>query len=66
MPVPTGNAVPTERDAEDAARLNALRSAARAGIAALEQGEFKEFADVDELRIYLADLSEKIISQTSG
>jgi hypothetical protein len=32
----------------------------------LEQGEFKEFADVDELRIYLADLSEKIISQTSG
>jgi len=32
----------------------------------LEQGEFKEFADADELQEYLDDLSEKIISEASG
>ena len=52
-----------QREAEDASKLKALRSAARVGIAALERGEFKEFADIDELHTYLNDLSEKIISK---
>ena len=32
--------------------------------AALDRGEFKEFAASDELQVYLNDLSEKVISRT--
>ena len=63
--MPTGNAKPMECEADDAAKLNALRSAARIGVAALERGEFKEFEDAHELRTYLDDLSDKIISDAS-
>jgi antitoxin ParD1/3/4 len=52
-----------QREAEDATKLKALRSAARLGVGALERGEFKEFEDMDELRTYLSDLSEKVISK---
>lgn len=54
------------REAEDASKLKALRSAARVGVGALDRGEFKEFGDIDELRTYLNDLSEKIISRAVG
>ena len=54
-----------QRAAEDASKLKALRAAARVGIAALERGEFKEFETAEDLRAYLNDLSEKIISRTS-
>jgi antitoxin ParD1/3/4 len=53
-----------QREGEDAAKLEALREAARVGIAALDRGEFKEFNDIEELETYLNDLSEKVISRT--
>lgn len=55
-----------QREAEDAIKLKALRSAARLGVGALERGEFKEFEDMGELRAYLNDLSEKVISKAEG
>src|SRR5204863_8475250 len=33
-----------QREAEDAAKLDALRDAARIGVTALDRGEFREFA----------------------
>ncbi len=54
-----------QREAEDASKLKALRTAARVGVAALDRGEFKEFEDLEELHAYLNDLSEKIISRAS-
>ena len=54
-----------QREAEDAGKLKALRASARAGVGALDRGDFKEFADIEELRTYLNDLSENIISRTA-
>lgn len=42
-----------QREAEDAAKLEALRRAADIGIADLQSGSFKEFADPDAFRRYL-------------
>jgi antitoxin ParD1/3/4 len=53
-----------QREAEDAAKLEVLREAARFGMAALDRGEFKEFNDIEELETYLNDLSERIVSRT--
>jgi antitoxin ParD1/3/4 len=55
-----------QREAEDAGKLKALRAAARAGVGALDRGEFKEFGNIEELQAYLNDLSEKVISRTAG
>jgi toxin ParE1/3/4 len=52
-----------QREAEDAAKLKALREAACAGVAALDRGEFKEFENIEDLEAYLTDLSEKVISR---
>ena len=52
-----------QREAEDAAKLKVLREAARAGVAALDRGEFKEFENIEDLEAYLTDLSEKVISR---
>ena len=41
------------RDAEESARLGALRSAVDVGIADIERGDFKEFATGKELAEYL-------------
>lgn len=46
-----------QREAEDAGKLKALRAAARAGVGALDRGEFREFGDIEELQAYLNDLS---------
>ena len=54
-----------QREAEDATKLEALREAARVGIAALDRGEFKEFENIEDLQTYLNDLSEKVISRTA-
>jgi antitoxin ParD1/3/4 len=54
-----------QREAEDAAKLEALREAARIGLEALDRGEFKEFDSIDDLRSYLDDLSQKVISSTN-
>ncbi len=52
-----------QREAEDAAKLEVLREAARVGVVALERGEFKEFENIEDLQAYLNDLSEKVISR---
>ena len=53
-----------QREAEDAARLEALRDAARSGAASLDRGDFKEFADSDALVAYLDDLADRIVSSS--
>jgi antitoxin ParD1/3/4 len=55
-----------QREAEDASKLRALRKAARVGVDALNRGEFKEFERIEDLREYLANLSQKIVSRTAG
>jgi antitoxin ParD1/3/4 len=54
-----------QREAEDAGKLKALRAVARAGVAALNRGDFKELENIEELQAYLNDLSEKVISGTA-
>jgi antitoxin ParD1/3/4 len=54
-----------QREAEDAAKLEALREAAGVGTAALDRGEFKEFENIEDLQTYLNGLSEKVISGTA-
>jgi antitoxin ParD1/3/4 len=54
-----------QRDAEDVAKLEVLREAARTGVAALDRGEFKEFENIEDLQSYLNGLSEKVISGTA-
>jgi antitoxin ParD1/3/4 len=54
-----------QRAAEDAAKLEALREAARIGVAALDRGEFREFENIEDLQAYLNDLSERVISRTA-
>ena len=54
-----------QREAEDAAKLEVLREAARVGVASLDRGEFKEFENIEDLQAYLNDLSEKVISTTA-
>jgi len=54
-----------QREAEDAGKLKALRAAARAGVGALDRGDYKEFATVEELETYLNELSEKVISRAT-
>jgi antitoxin ParD1/3/4 len=54
-----------QREAEDASKLRALRKAARVGVDALNRGEFKEFERIEDLREYLANLSQKIVSRTA-
>lgn len=58
--MPTKNAVLT-----DASKLKALREAARAGLAALDRGEFREFEETEDLQSYLNDLSEEVISKSA-
>jgi antitoxin ParD1/3/4 len=53
------------REAVDAAKLKALRRAARLGWHALDRGEFKEFDSIDDLLAFLGGISEKVISNPS-
>jgi len=55
-----------QREAEDTSRLKALRAAARLGVGALDQGDFKEFRNTEDLQAYLNDLAEKVISKAAG
>jgi antitoxin ParD1/3/4 len=54
-----------QREAEDAARLEALRDAARLGTAALDHGDFTEFAGADELVGYLNELADRVVRSSS-
>jgi antitoxin ParD1/3/4 len=55
-----------QREAEESAKLKALRKAARAGFDAVDRGEFREFESADDLQAYLNDLSDKVISGAGG
>ena len=54
-----------QREAEDASKLKSLREVARVGVAALDSGQFKEFANIEDLQAYLNELSEKVISRAA-
>lgn len=49
------------REAEETARLAALREAARIGIADVEAGRFRDFATPDALDRHLATLADEAI-----
>ena len=53
------------REREDAARLDALRSAADVGLGDLDSGAFKDFSDADAFQSYLYAASEKAVSHRS-
>ena len=55
-----------QRESEDAARLEALRQAARIGVEALERGDYKSFDAFEELERHLVDLGETAIAEDSG
>ena len=57
--------MPTQREAE-AAKLDALREAARIGFEPMDRGEFKEFDSMKDLEAYLNQLAEKVISGAAG
>src|SRR5215467_9863655 len=54
-----------QREAEDTGKLKALREAARVGLGALERGEFKEFRSIEDLKKYMNDVSDKVISKAT-
>jgi antitoxin ParD1/3/4 len=51
------------REAEYEAKLEALRAAAGAGVAAVERGDFKEFSDTTSLMGYLNGLADEVLSR---
>ena len=52
-----------KREAEDASRLEALRSAVKIGIDDIESGRFKTFGSTEALRIHVKSLTAKVISE---
>lgn len=53
-----------QREAEDAAKLTALREAARIGTADFEAGRFTTFSDSSEMRKHLRSRAAKFIAKT--
>lgn len=51
-----------QREAEDACRLEALRSAVQVGVADIESGRFKSFEEKEQLRAHLKSITEKAIA----
>jgi antitoxin ParD1/3/4 len=60
----TGLSLIEQREAEDAAKLDNLREAARIGFTAFERGDYKAFDNAGDLARHLQDLSEEIIGKT--
>jgi antitoxin ParD1/3/4 len=54
-----------EREAENAAKLDALRAAVQVGIDDIEAGRFKRFKTEAELRVHLARLSRRALSKAA-
>lgn len=52
-----------QREAEDAARLEALRAAAKAGIADIEAGRYKAFDTRESLRAHLKAVTAQTLAQ---
>lgn len=53
------------REVDEAAKLDALRAAALAGLASFDRGEFKQFTDASALVDHLNALGDRIISGRS-
>ena len=53
-----------QREAQDAARLAALRGAATVGIEELERGDYIEFSDPEALRAHLNAVAERVLTRT--
>jgi antitoxin ParD1/3/4 len=53
-----------QREAEDAAKLAALREAARIGMADFDAGRFTTFSDSNEMRKHLHSRAAKVIAKT--
>lgn len=51
-----------QREAEDASRLEALRSAVRVGVADFDQGRFTSFESTEALGVHLASVASKAIA----
>lgn len=51
-----------QREAEDAHRLEALRTAVQVGIADIESGRFKSFETKETLRAHFKSLTDKAIA----
>jgi len=49
------------REAEDAAKLEALRNAVQVGLDQLDRGQFKEFESFDDLDKYLREVTDTVI-----
>lgn len=52
-----------QREAEDASRLEALRSAVRVGIDDIEAGRFKAFDSMESLKTHLKSITAKAIAE---
>ncbi len=54
-----------QREAEDHAKLTALREAARIGFQAIGRGDYEEFQDMQDMNAYLDELTEEVIRSLS-
>ena len=54
------------REVDEATKLETLRAAAEIGEAALDRGEFKEFADGSALTDYLNTVADKALAAVEG
>jgi antitoxin ParD1/3/4 len=52
-----------QRDAEDRARLAALRQAAKTGLDDFAAGRYRSFADGDALRSHLEERADKVLGR---
>jgi len=55
-----------QREAEDAAKLAALREAARVGIADIEAGRYVTFKTPEEIDAYMAALTEDSLAEDAA
>ena len=53
-----------QREAEDASRLQALRTAAQLGMDDIDAGRFKDFDSAQALRDHLQAITDPVIAQT--
>ena len=51
-----------QREAQDAAKLSALKEAAKLGMASIENGDARAFSDAASLRRHLRDVASKAIA----
>ena len=49
------------RESEKSAKRDALRAAVKVGIDAIEQGQFRRFANIDDASAYLTNVTDDIL-----